>query len=98
VPILTRRSELAMTVTAGKRRGPRGGTTTQTAGGMVRKNFWIAEEEYEALREKAFRERRSEASILRQGLRLALGFSEPPAGEAAGPSEPGPWVGEDVER
>lgn len=53
-------------------RGPRGGTTTVTASGMVKKNLWITREEAEALRLKAFQERRSEADIFREGLALVL--------------------------
>lgn len=52
--------------------GPRGGTTTVTRSGMVKKNLWIPREEAEALREKAFAERRSEAEIIREGLTLML--------------------------
>jgi hypothetical protein len=52
--------------------GPRGGTTTVTKSGMVKKNLWIPQDEAEALREKAFHERRSEADIIREGLRVVL--------------------------
>lgn len=52
--------------------GPRGGTTTVTRSGMVKKNLWIPREEAEALRQKAFEERRSEADIIREGLELML--------------------------
>jgi hypothetical protein len=52
--------------------GPRGGTTTVTRSGMVKKNLWIPREEAEALRHKAFAERRSEAEIIREGLSLML--------------------------
>lgn len=52
--------------------GPRGGTTTVTRSGMVKKNLWIPREEAEALRQKAFEERRSEAEIIREGLALTL--------------------------
>jgi len=53
--------------------GPRGGTTTVTRSGMVKKNLWVPEEQAEALRTKAFDERRSEADIIREGLALVLG-------------------------
>jgi alpha-amylase/alpha-mannosidase (GH57 family) len=56
--------------------GPRGGRTTRTPSGMVKKNLWVSEDLAEALREKAYHERRTEAEILRQGLRLVLGFEE----------------------
>ncbi|HEX6203739.1 MAG TPA: hypothetical protein VF100_12100 [Thermoanaerobaculia bacterium] len=52
--------------------GPRGGTTTVTRSGMIKKNLWIPREEAEALRQKAFEERRSEADIIREGLELML--------------------------
>lgn len=52
--------------------GPRGGTTTVTRSGMVKKNLWIPREEAEALRQKAFEERRSEADIIREGLEMML--------------------------
>lgn len=52
--------------------GPRGGTTTVTKSGMVKKNLWIPRDEAEALREKAYVERRSEADIIREGLRAVL--------------------------
>ena len=57
-------------------RGPRGGTTTISESGMVRKNLWISWEENEALRSKAFADRRSETSVMRQGLRQTLGLTE----------------------
>jgi hypothetical protein len=52
--------------------GPRGGTTTLTKSGLVRKNFWLPTDEAEALRLKAFRERRTEADIIRDALRDVL--------------------------
>lgn len=64
--------------------GPRGGTTTVTRSGMVKKNLWIPREMAEGLREKAFGEHRSEAAIIREGLRLALELSgEPATGSSA---------------
>jgi hypothetical protein len=60
--------------------GPRGGTTTVTKSGMVKKNLWIPHDEAEALREKAFHERRSEADIIREGLRVVLDESAMAAG------------------
>ena len=58
--------------TQGPPTGPRGGTTTVTRTGMVKKNLWMPFETAEALREKAFDERRSEADIIREGLRHVL--------------------------
>lgn len=56
--------------------GPRGGTTTISESGMVRKNLWISWDENDALRSKAFAERRSETSVMREGLRRALGLDQ----------------------
>jgi len=53
-------------------KGPRGGETTINASGMVRKGFWLNGDEAEALREKAYRERRAESEIVREALRLYL--------------------------
>lgn len=55
-----------------ERVGPRGGTTTLTKSGMVRKNFWLPVDEAEELRLKAFQERRSEADIIRSALNTVL--------------------------
>ncbi len=54
--------------------GPRGGVTTRTRGGMVKKNLWLPEEMAETLRQKAFDERRSEADIIREALADVLGL------------------------
>jgi hypothetical protein len=62
--------------------GPRGGTTTVTKSGMVKKNLWIPRDEAEALREKAFNERRSEADIIREGLRSVLDEAQASNGAA----------------
>lgn len=56
--------------------GPRGGTTTVTASGLVKKNFWLPDELAENLREMAFRERTSEAEIMRNALRQFLEEAE----------------------
>ena len=55
-----------------RRVGPRGGETTISKTGMVRKCIWLHEDESEALRYKAFKERRTESDILREGLRQVL--------------------------
>jgi len=59
--------------TAGRPVGPRGGTTTISEGGLVRKNVWLSAELYEALRRKAFEERRTETDIIREALRRMFG-------------------------
>ncbi|MEM7049781.1 MAG: hypothetical protein AAF604_08980 [Acidobacteriota bacterium] len=59
-----------------RRTGPRGGTTTVTKSGMIRKNLWISDEENEALRRKAFEERLSETEIIRAGIRMILDLTD----------------------
>jgi len=56
--------------------GPRGGTTTVTDSGMVKKNLWVPGEMAERLRKAAYEEHVSEAEIMRRGLALALGAPE----------------------
>lgn len=57
-------------------RGPRGGETTVSKSGMVRKTIWLHGDEAEALREKAYRERRAESDIMREALRQLLGIED----------------------
>jgi hypothetical protein len=57
--------------------GPRGGKTTISPGGLMRKTFYLGPEEEELLREEAFRLRRSEGDIVRQLIRLHYGLDEP---------------------
>lgn len=52
--------------------GPRGGTTTVTSSGLVKKNLWIPARDAERLRRVAYELRTSEADIVRQGLSLIL--------------------------
>jgi len=52
-----------------ERRGPRGGRTTVSKSGLVRKTLWIHEDENEALRQAAFDRRTSETEIVRRLLR-----------------------------
>ena len=56
--------------------GPRGGETTVTKSGMVRKTLWLHGDEAEALRERAFKDRRAEAEIVREALRAFLGIED----------------------
>lgn len=53
-------------------RGPRGGKTTVTQSGMIRKTLWLHQDEAEALRDKAYRDRVPESEIMRQALRAFL--------------------------
>lgn len=55
-----------------ERIGPRGGKTTVTDSGMVRKTIWLHEDEAEGLRRRAFEERRGESEIMREALRRFL--------------------------
>lgn len=57
-------------------KGPRGGETTVSKSGMVRKTLWLHGDEADALREKAFRERRAESEIVREALRSLLGIED----------------------
>jgi len=56
--------------------GPRGGETTVTKSGMVRKTLWLHAEEAEALRLRAFEERRPESEIVREALRKLFGIKD----------------------
>lgn len=51
-----------------QRRGPKGGKTTTTTGGLVHKKVLIREDQSEALRRASFNERRSESEIIREAL------------------------------
>lgn len=68
-------------------RGPKGGRTTRTRSGMVRKSLLIGEEEARALRREAYLTERSEAEIVREALRRFLGLPLDPEGEPPGGSE-----------
>jgi hypothetical protein len=57
-------------------KGPRGGETTVTKSGMIRKTIWLHGDEAEALRDRAYRERRSESEIVRESLRSYLGIED----------------------
>ena len=52
--------------------GPRGGTTTVSPGGLIRKAFWMHPDEVEALRRTAYEQRRTEAEIVREAVRRHL--------------------------
>ena len=56
-------------------KGPRGGETTVEPG-MVRKTLWLHGDEADALREKAYQERRAESEIVREALRGFLGIED----------------------
>jgi hypothetical protein len=56
--------------------GPRGGETTVSKSGMVRKTLWLHGDEAEALRERAYRDRIAESEIVRSALRKYLGLED----------------------
>lgn len=56
--------------------GPRGGKTTMTETGLVRKTIWFHRDEAEELRRRAFDERRSESEIVREAVRRILGLPD----------------------
>ena len=49
--------------------GPRGGKTTISKRGLIRKTFWIHHDENEALRKAAFDRRTTQTEIVRRLLR-----------------------------
>ena len=57
--------------------GPRGGKTTISPGGLMRKTFYLGPEEEEQLRQEAFQLRRSEGDIVRRLIRVHYGLDEP---------------------
>ena len=59
-----------------ERTGPRGGKTTVTDSGLVRKTIWLHEDEAEELRKRAFEERKGESEIVREALRRLLGLPD----------------------
>jgi hypothetical protein len=56
--------------------GPRGGKTTMTETGLVRKTIYFHTDEAEILRLKAFEDRRSESEIVREALRKLLNIPD----------------------
>ncbi len=58
------------------RLGPRGGESTVSKTGMIKKTLWLHQDEAEALRNRAFQERRTESDIIREGLRRILGLED----------------------
>ncbi len=49
--------------------GPRGGTTTYKKG-QVKKSLWLNDDEAEAVRDAAYEQRRPEAAIIREAIRV----------------------------
>ena len=55
--------------------GPRGGETTRKPG-QVKKTVWLHEDEADAVREAAFKERVSEATLIRTAIRRFFDLSD----------------------
>jgi hypothetical protein len=68
--------DTGMAKTPKQQTGPRGGETTVSKSGMVRKTLWLHGDEAEVLRERAFQERRAESEIVREALRRLLGIDD----------------------
>jgi hypothetical protein len=60
------------TSTASNRRGPRGGRTTVTPGGLTRVSTYLDRQERTAVRERAFEEERSISDVIRSAVRHYL--------------------------
>ena len=59
-----------------RRRGPRGGTTTVSESGLVRKTIWIHEDENAALRRDAYEQHLPETEIIRRMIRERYGIED----------------------
>lgn len=57
---------------AGQLRGPRGGLTTVTPGGLTRVSTYLDETERSAVRARAFEEERSISDVIRSAVRSYL--------------------------
>jgi len=56
--------------------GPRGGRTTVTRSGLVRKTFALHHDEVRALRKAAYEQERTETDIVRTALRRYLDIED----------------------
>ena len=63
-------------MTNGQLEGPQGDRTTRTKSEMLRKTLWLHVDEAEALRDAAYRERRTESAVMREALRWLLGIED----------------------
>jgi hypothetical protein len=61
---------------AGELRGPRGGLTTVTPGGLTRVSTYLDEKERSAVRARAFQEERSISDVIRSAVRHYLGLEQ----------------------
>ena len=60
--------------------GPRGGATTVTDAGLVRKTVYFDPEEWDAIRREAYKGDLAYTEIVRRAVRRALGVPEPDQG------------------
>lgn len=60
---------------AGPIRGPRGGLTTVTPGGLTRVSTYLDDRERSAVRKRAFEEERSISDVIRAAVRAYLQLS-----------------------
>lgn len=58
------------------KQGPRGGKTTITPGGLLKKTIYLDEEEWAALKKKGFEEDRPVSEIVRELIRSGLGLED----------------------
>lgn len=58
------------------RTGPRGGKTTLTPGGLLKKTVYLDQEEWEALRKKSYEEQRPISDLIRSLIREGLGIGK----------------------
>ena len=59
---------------AEKLRGPRGGLTTVTPGGLTRVSTYLDDAERSAVRKRAYEEERSISDVIRSAVRRYLGI------------------------
>lgn len=52
--------------------GPKGGKTTLTPGGLLKKTIYFDKEEWEALRKKSYEENRAISELIRELIRRGL--------------------------
>ena len=57
-------------------KGPRGGQTTLTAGGLLKKTVYLDPEEWDELRRKSYEESRPISEIIRELIRAGLGLDD----------------------
>ena len=62
--------------------GPRGGETTITTSGMLRKTVYFAREEWQAIRQRAYGLETSATDVIREAVREQLAPAQPHRGRA----------------